>query len=133
VIVISTDRLGTGSKSSRLWCSEGEQVPNRQRAEAPCPREADTASDRRVIGRLVGRGRIEHDEEHLRARVPATPERESITTAKRELSQCFHRALSSDGESQPSAVEMELVSITDTVALNPVVPGMALAAGVQID
>src|SRR5271157_121202 len=96
-IVFGTDRISTGKQSGWRACPESEQIANGERAEPPSFCEPDTAPDGRIVGLFVCRGGVEHHEEHLRARAPASPERVAIMTAMGRFGEGLHQRSYSRG------------------------------------
>ena len=72
-IVLGADRISGYVKLGGDVARYANRLPT---ASEPNPRgscESDTAPDGRIIRRLIGRRRIEHDEENLGPGLPATP------------------------------------------------------------
>ena len=90
--VIGPNRIGHAPQLARVASPKGEEVHHLDATEAPAPREADAATDRRIVLERIGGRRIQHHERDDRTRaIPSAPESIAIAPVRAERRSADHQ------------------------------------------
>ena len=97
-VILRPDRVSDSVQAGGIGRAEREEVRDDQAAEPPSPRPPLAPLDRRVVGRLVGGGRVEQEEVvEILVVVPHPPEGVAVATIYAESGSCLtvrHRSIS---------------------------------------